>query len=460
MPHSTTLFVGLDVHKDAIAVAYVSDAREAEVVCWGRSGTRQCDIDQRLRTRPSKATQLVFVDEAGPCGSWLYRDLTTQKLLCWVVVPALVPKKAGDRVKPDRREATPRARLMRSGDLTPVYVPEVEDEAIRDLSRAREDTRRELKAATYRLQAFLLRPDRRDEGRATWGPAPLRWLAEVVCPTPAQPMVLPEYVRAVSEHQERRPRLETALREQGQGWRLAPVVQALQALRGVQFTVAVTRIAELGDLSRGENPRPLMSYLGLTPRAYSSGERRRQGSITKAGPAFARRALIEGAWSDRYAAKVSRHLQWRLEQLPQAVQNIGWKAQVRLCKRCRDLTARGKHANQVVAIARAMAACIWAIARAGPMTREAPRPLTVHPDLRGGTLRRSDERQPRFGAILGGVKRRQETRLPRARQVPDGHKEGGTQPTAIRLINRRDDWLPLVRSSAYTTMHRHKRRAL
>ena len=166
-----------------------------------------------------------------------------------------------------------------------------------------------------------------------------------------------------------------------------------------------------------------MSYWGLTPREDSSGERRRPGSITTAGNAFARRALIEGAWSYRYPAKVSRHLQWRLEQLPQAVQNIGWTAQVRRCKRFRDLTARGKHANQVVvAIAREMAACIWAIAREVHMTREAPRPLPVNPYLIRGTLRRSDERQPRFGAILGGVKRRQETRVPRARPAPDGHK--------------------------------------
>jgi transposase len=311
-----------------------------------------------------------LVYEAGPYGYWLYRYLTKKKLTCWVVAPSLVPKKAGDRVKTDRRDAIPLARLMRSGDLMPVYVPEVEDEAIRDLSRAREDTIRDLKAAKSRLKAFLLRQDIRYEGRATWGPAHLRWLAEVVCPTPAQQIVFQEYVRAVSEHQERLQRLETELREQVQGWRLAPGVQALQAMRGIQFTVAVTLMAELGDLTRFENPRQLMSDLGLTPSEYSSGDRRRQGTITKAGNTFARRALIEGAWAYRYPAKVSRHLQVRLEHLPQAIQNIGWKAQVRLCKRFRYLIARGKHANQVVvAIAREMAAFIWAITREVEMTR-------------------------------------------------------------------------------------------
>jgi len=249
-------------------------------------------------------------------------------------------------------------------------VPAVEDEAIRALSRAREDTLRELTAAPSRLQAFLLRQAIRSAGRATWGPAHRRWLAEVVCPTPAQPMVCQAYVRAVSEHQARLQRLEAELREQAQAWRLHPVVQALQAMRGVQFTVAVTLIAELGDLTRFDNPRQLMSYRGLTPSEYSSGARRRQGTITNAGHPFARRALIEGAWSYRYPAKVSRHLQWRLEELPTAIQDISWKAQVRLCTRFRQLTARGKHANQVVvAIAREMAAFVWAIAREVHITR-------------------------------------------------------------------------------------------
>jgi transposase len=364
MNHSSTLYVGLDVHKDSIAVAYAADERNAEVISLGTIGTRQCDIDKLIRKLQSKGHQLVFVYEAGPCGYWFYRYLTKKKLVCWVVAPSLIPKKAGDRVKTDRRDAVQLARLMRSGDLTPVYVPEVEDEAIRDLARAREDAIRDLKAAKYRLKAFLLRQDIRYEGRANWGPAHLRWLAEVVCPTPAQQLVFQEYVRAVSEHHERLQRLEAELQEQVKNWRLYPVVASIQALRGVQFTVAVTVIAELGELTRFDNPRQLMSYLGLTPSEYSSGERRRQGSITKAGNTHARRLLIEGAWAYRYPAKVSRHLQLRLERLPKAIQDIAWKAQVRLCKRYRKLLARGKNANQVVvAIAREMAAFMWAIAK-------------------------------------------------------------------------------------------------
>jgi transposase len=243
-----------------------------------------------------------------------------------VVAPSLIPKKAGDRVKTDRRDAVQSARLRRSGDLIPVYVPTVEDEAIRDLGRAREDALSDLKTATCRLKAFLLRHNIRYTGRATWGPAHLRWLSEVVCPTPAQQIVFQEYGRAVTDHTERLQRLEQELHEQGHAWRLCPVVEALQALRGVQLTVAVTTVAALGDLTRFDHPRQLMSYLGLTTSEYARGERRRQGGITKIGNIHARHALVEGAWAYRYPAKVSRHLQLRLENQPQVIQDISWKA--------------------------------------------------------------------------------------------------------------------------------------
>jgi transposase len=239
---------------------------------------------------------------------------------------------------------------------------------MRDLSRAREDALRDLKAAKFRLNALLLRHDIRYTGRATWGPAHLRWLSEVVCPTPAQQIVFQEYVRAVNEHTERLQRLEQELKDQVQAWRLRPVVEAFQALRGVQFTVAVTIVAELGDLARVDNPRQLMSDLGLTPSEYSSGERRRQRGITKAGNAHARRALVEGAWAYRDPAKVRRHLHRRLEKAPKRLQDISGKAHVRLCKRYRRLSARGKHANQVVvAIARELIAFMWALAQEVPL---------------------------------------------------------------------------------------------
>lgn len=365
---STTLYVGLDVHKESIAVAYAPHCPGSEVVALGNIGTRQCDIDKLLRQLQSKAGELRIVYEAGPCGFWLHRYLAKRGILCQIVAPSLIPKRSGDRVKTDRRDAVQLARLHRAGELAPIHIPGIEDEAIRDLSRGREDALRDLKAAKYRLKAFLLRQDIRYQGVARWSAAHLRWLARVVCPTPAQQIVFQEYLRAINEQSERGERLEQALREQVEHWRLRPVIEAIQALRGVQFTTAVTVIAELGDLTRFEHPRQLMSYLGLTPAEYSSGARRQQGGITKSGNTHARRALVESAWAYRHPAKVSAHLQRRIEHLPKPLQDLSWKAQLRLCKRYRNLTARGKHVNEVVvAIAREMAAFLWAIARTVPI---------------------------------------------------------------------------------------------
>ena len=317
----------------------------------------------------SKSTHSIFVYEAGPCGYWLYRYLTTKGHVCWGVAPALIPKTPGDRVTTHRRDALKLARLMRSGDLTPVDVPQVEDAAIRDLCRAREETLRALKAAQCQLNAFLLRHDIRSTGRATWSPAHLRWLSEVVCPTPAQQSVFQAYVRAVTDHPARLARLAQALTDHVQTWRLAPVVDALQALRGGPCTVAVTTVAALGDLPRFENPRQLMHSLGVTPAAYSTGERRPQGGITKTGNSPARRALVEGAWASRSPATIRRHLQRRLEKGPQAIQALSWQAQGRLCKRYRQLSARGKNPHQVlVAIARELRAFMWAMAQEVPRT--------------------------------------------------------------------------------------------
>jgi transposase len=277
MSQSRTLFIGMDVHKDSIAVAYVAQDHGAEVTYLGTIGTRHGDIDKRIRTMQSKATHRIFVYEAGPCGSWLYRSLTKKGYDCWVIAPSLIPKKPGDRVQTDRRDAVQLARLARSGDLTAVSVPTGEEEAIRDLTRAREDAISDLKDTKFRLKACLLRQDIRYVGRAHWGPAHVRWLSEVVCPTPAQHIVFQEDVRSVNEHTERLQRLEQALQDQGKSWRLNPVVDALQALRGVQLTVAVTTVADIGDLTRFDNPRALMKFLGLVPAEHASGEQRRQG---------------------------------------------------------------------------------------------------------------------------------------------------------------------------------------
>jgi transposase len=222
-----------------------------------------------------------------------------------VIAPSRIPKKPGDKVKTDRRNAVDLARLLRSGDLTPVYVPTVEDEAIRDLCRARDAAVLTLKNAKHRLKALLLRLGLPYVGRTDWNAAHQRYLAKVVCPTPAQQIVFQEAVRSVDAEVERIGRLEAELRERAPAWRLYPVVEALQALRGVQWVVALTVVAELGDLTRFTSPRQLGAFVGLIPSEHSSGPSRRQGGITKAGNGRARRALIEGAWAYRHPAKVS-----------------------------------------------------------------------------------------------------------------------------------------------------------
>jgi transposase len=368
MDSSTSLFVGLDVHKDTIAVACAGAGRQGDVLSLGTIGTRKADIDKLLRKLVARGATLHFAYEAGPCGYGLYRYLTGRGFDCQVVAPSLIPKKPGDRVKNDRRDARELARNLRAGELTAVYVPHLDDEAIRDLTRARVDALKDLQAARFRLKGFLLRHDVRYTGTANWGPAHLRWLATLSFPHPAQQIVFQEYVRTVDERQERLERIDTELQDQVPRWRLFPVVQAVQSLRGVAFTVAATTIAEIGDLGRFTNPRQLMAYLGLVPSEHSSGPRRRLGGITKAGNSHARRVLVEAAWAYRFPAKVSRQLQCRLENAPPWAQEISWKAQLRLCKRYRRLLARGKHPNQVtVAIARELAAFLWDIARQVPL---------------------------------------------------------------------------------------------
>jgi transposase len=329
-----------------------------------------------------------------------------------------MPKKAGERVTTNRRAAIKLARVMRAGDLTPVEVPTGEDDALRDRGRAREEAIGARKAAQLRLTAFVRRHDLRSTGRATWGPAHLRWRSAGVWPTPAQQLVFQEYVRAVNEHTERLERRAHERTAQGQTWRLAPVVDALQALRGVPCTVTVTTVAERGDLTRCTNPRQVMPSLGFTPAASAPGERRRQGGSTKTGHTQARRALIEGAWADRSPAHVSRPLQLRREKGPKPVQDSSGKAQVRRCTRERQLSARGNPPTQgVVAVARALRALLGAMAQAVPLLASTP---TVG-SLDAGLLRFS----PSLGRDAAPVRCRPRRREEAARN-PRPENEAGT----------------------------------
>lgn len=365
---STTLLVGMDVHKETISVAYAVAGGAEPPVYVGVIGSQTAEVDAMIRRLHSRAATLEFAYEAGPTGYGLYRHLVGTGYRCVVAAPSLTPRRAGDKVKTDRRNACDLARLLRSGDLTGIWVPSVEDEAIRDVCRARDATRLALKRSKQRLKSFLLRLGLPYTGKAMWTPAHRRYLAKIVCPTPAQQIVYQELLHAVDEQSARMGRLEAELQGLLPGWRLQPVVQAVQALRGVQWLVALTVLAELGDLTRFTSPRQLAAFVGLIPSEYSSGETRRQGGITKSGNGRARRALVEAAWAYRHPAKVSVQIQQRLEALPASIQAIAWKAQTRLCRRYRRLLARGKHANTVIAaIARELVAFMWAIAREVPL---------------------------------------------------------------------------------------------
>ena len=291
-----------------------------------------------------------------------------------MVAPSLIPKKPGDKVKTDKRDAMMLAKLLKSEDLSPIYVPEPEDEAVRDLSRAREVAMKDLKDAKYQLKAMLLRNDINCKVKDNWSAPHLRWLTELVLPHPAQQIVLQECIQTITERIQRLERLDNELCNQVQRWRYYPVVKAVQAMRGVRLLVATGVVAELGDLNRFDHPRKLMSYVGLVPSEHSSGGKRKQGGITKCGNGRARRLLIEGAHSYRYSANISTDLQKRQEGLPKTIIDIAWQAQLRLCRRYQRLMHKGKHYNVVVAaIAREMIAYIWAISREVVLTPVNPK---------------------------------------------------------------------------------------
>jgi len=356
------LFVGLDVSKLKISVAVAEGGRGREVRFYGDIDATQASVEKLIKKLAKPGVKLRFCYEAGPTGYELHRQITEAGHECVVVAPSLIPKRPGDRVKTNRRDALSLAKLHRAGELTAVWVPDRGHEAMRDLVRAREAASNALKVAHQQLQSFLLRHGRIYTGKAPWTKAHTNWLCAQKFDQAAQQIVLEEYRRTIEEAEVRLDRLTDQVRQTAAKWSMAPVVDAYQTMRGVSLMTAVTFAVEIGDVRRFESPSQLMAFLGLVPSESSTGERVQRGSITKAGNSRARRVLVEGAWTYRFPARMTRLLQARQGAVPKPARDIAWKAQVRLCGRYRKLIEAGKQKNvATTAIAREMAAFLWAI---------------------------------------------------------------------------------------------------
>ncbi len=374
MSQSNTLFIGLDVHKDTTDASYVSDNLTDTVQYYGTIPTTTTAINKLLVKLAKNAKKIVVIYEAGPCGFWLYRHLTKKGITCWVVAPSMTPKAPGDKVKNDKRDSATLARLARTNDIRPIYVPDDQDEAMRDLVRCREDAMLDLRQARQRLKSFLLRHGHPCNGRQNWTESYRRYLADIHFTEPARKLAYQECINMVNERQDRLDRIEVAMQVHAEAWRWFPLVQRLMVLRGIRFLTALVLVAELGDLRRFTHPASLMKFVGLTPSEYTTGPRQRYGSITKCGNTHARRVLIESAWSYRFAPKVGREHEARQQQHSPKLIQRSWQVQLRLCNRFRRLRARGKEKNKVVvAIARELLGFVWDIAQGfDPLTQAEP----------------------------------------------------------------------------------------
>jgi transposase len=355
-------FVGLDVHKDTIAVAVAEQGRtEAKILA-----TIPHDFTSlsKVLTRLGPIDSLSCCYEAGPTGFGLARQLKAAGWDCVVIAPSLVPVKAGCRIKTDRRDAAKLAHYFRSGDLIPIHVPDEATEAIRDLERARDDAKQAERVARQQLIKFLLRHGRTYEGKTTWNEPHRGWIAKQVFTEPAQKRVLADGLAAVEQATARVDQLTKDLRELSATWSLAPLVTALQAMRGIELVSAVTLVAEIGDFRRFAKAGDLMAFVGLIPMEHTTGTNRRQGPITRTGNAHVRRILVEAAWHYRRLPRMSKAIRARNEPVSAGVRRIAWKAQLRLNKRLSKLLGRGKRPGQaVIAVARELAGFVWAIAR-------------------------------------------------------------------------------------------------
>jgi transposase len=357
-------FVGIDTAKARNAVAVAEGGRGGEIRYLGEFDNTPDAVIKLVRKLADRYEIVHFCYEAGPTGYGMYRQIRLLGHECTVVAPSLIPRRPGDRVKTNRRDAQTLSRLLRADELTAVWVPDETHEAVRDLVRTRAMAVEDYRRKRQHVTSFLLRHGRTFDGKASWRGRHLRWLDGQNFAHPAQRFAYQELLNAVRITADRIDRLEAALVEIVPNWTMAPVVAAFQAMRGVAFSTATTLVAEAGDLRRFDHPRKLMAFLGLVPSERSTGETRRQGGITKAGNGRARSALVEAAWTYRHSAGLGVGHQRRQLELSEKVRDIAWKAQARLCARYRRLAAKGKRVTVVTtAIARELAAFLWDIAR-------------------------------------------------------------------------------------------------
>lgn len=355
-------FVGLDVHKDSISVAIADAGRDGEIRMYGTIANTPDSVSRLIRKLVQRHGKIEVTYEAGPCGYGIYRQLAEMGIVCRIVAPSHTPKRPGERVKNDTRDALMLARLLRAGELTFVWVPDATHEAMRDLVRARQVASQDVRAARALIQMFLLKHGLRCKSKA-WCLRYRKWLTSLPLEHAAQKFALQSYINRLDQAEARKAEIEGQMVHLIPGWTLAPVVHALQVFKGIGMVIAATLAAEIGDFSRFASPRQLMAYLGLVPSENSSGSKQRPGGITKAGNKIARVMLVEAAWSYKWPPKIGVLLMLKRENYSQTLKDIGWKAQVRLNQRFRRLESRGKRSTvAAAAVARELVGFIWATA--------------------------------------------------------------------------------------------------